>query len=116
MTSSTGEGEDWEEYNRLQRVRREAAALFARRGSGRLPQATLEQIAAMFPLKKRVPRPDVTMDGVKIRASDQTGRIGLWRTEFVGFTVTRATLTAALEILDSPFSWVDDASVEEEPT
>jgi hypothetical protein len=109
------EDEDWEEFNRIQRAKREGYVEGVRERIGAATHTTYADAAARYPLKRRVPHPDVRVDGVMIRVANQAERVVLWRDDVRAFPVSRATLTAALEILDSPFSWVDDTSVEEDP-
>lgn len=107
---------DYEEFNRLQRVKREAfadalmhVALWQSR------RLAVRAACKKYPLKKRVIHEDVTLDGVRIAACFDAGQpvVRLTRNGFgYGIQVSGEVLAAAQEILESPVKWEDDMEPE----
>lgn len=112
--------EDWERYNELQRIRREAC-------EAALPQPTPQERASIaahrYPLKKRVPKPPiedphyhVIMWEARFHKTYDTWHAGVvesgegWPP---GLLVTPERVRALAALLDNPWTWEDDESVEE---
>lgn len=114
------EGEDWEEYNRLQRARRAGYELALYATQYPMPQERARLAAEAFPLKKRTHKVIPDPHGAGEWTFD--GESFVWRNghpEFRAFpngmlwSAERIRVLAVL--LDDPWEWVDDSSVEEDP-
>ena len=111
---------DYQEFNRLQRARREAyaGALLDWVACWKSRREAVQVACKKYPLKKRVIHEDVTLDGVRIAACFDAGQpvVRLTRNGFgYGVQVSGDVLAAAQEILEAPVTWEDDMEPEQAP-
>lgn len=129
--STSPEGGDMEQYNHDQRIRREAYEEALRHQGHAVPQERATAAASRYPLRKRVPRviddphasvyawrlnPEFTSEvGTRIgecfeiRFSPEGG----WHANEHPALLTPQRVRALAALLDDPYMWEEDPSVEE---